>query len=57
MFYKTMFKKTTSNETCLNWCEQGISHCFSFNILDMDECKFNISDCDVNANCTNTFGS
>ena len=23
----------------------------------MDECKFNISDCDVNANCTNTFGS
>nr|XP_058971268.1 uromodulin-like [Pocillopora verrucosa] len=24
---------------------------------DMDECKFNISDCDVNANCTNTFGS
>ena len=25
MFYKTMFKKTTFNETCLNWCEQGIS--------------------------------
>nr|XP_058971157.1 uromodulin-like isoform X2 [Pocillopora verrucosa] len=24
---------------------------------DMDECKFNISDCDVNANCTNTYGS
>ncbi|XP_066022761.1 uromodulin-like [Pocillopora verrucosa] len=23
---------------------------------DMDECKFNISDCDVNANCTNTYG-
>ena len=23
----------------------------------MDKCKFNISDCDVNANCTNTFGS
>ena len=23
----------------------------------MDECKFNISDCDVNANCTNTHGS
>ena len=23
----------------------------------MDECKFNISDCDVNANCTNTYGS
>ena len=20
-----MFKKTTFNETCLNWCEQGIS--------------------------------
>ena len=25
MFYKTMFKKTTFNENCLNWCEQGIS--------------------------------
>ncbi|CAH3166057.1 unnamed protein product, partial [Pocillopora meandrina] len=34
-----------------------LSHCFSFNILDMDECKFNISDSDVNANCTNTYGS
>ena len=25
--------------------------------LDMDECKSDISDCDVNANCTNTYGS
>ena len=25
--------------------------------LDMDECKSDISDCDVNANCTNTDGS
>ena len=24
MFYKTIFKKTTFNETCLNWCELGI---------------------------------
>ncbi|XP_066022870.1 uromodulin-like [Pocillopora verrucosa] len=24
---------------------------------DMDECKYNISNCDVNANCTNTYGS
>ncbi|XP_066022865.1 uromodulin-like [Pocillopora verrucosa] len=24
---------------------------------DMDECKYNISDCDVNANCTNTYVS
>ena len=23
----------------------------------MDECKYNISDCDVNANCTNTYVS
>ena len=23
----------------------------------MDECKYNISNCDVNANCTNTYGS
>ena len=23
----------------------------------MDECKYNISDCDVNANCANTHGS
>ena len=23
----------------------------------MDECKYNISDCDVNANCTNTYSS
>ena len=23
----------------------------------MDECKSDISDCDVNANCTNTYGS
>ena len=23
----------------------------------MDECKYDISDCDVNANCTNTYGS
>ena len=34
-----------------------LTHYFSFNILDMDACKFNISDCDVNANCTNTYGS
>ena len=36
-----------------------LSSCFNLltYILDMDECKFNISDCDVNANCTNTFGS
>ena len=34
-----------------------LSHCFSFYILDMDECKLNISDCDVNANCSNTLGS
>ena len=23
----------------------------------MNECQYNISDCDVNANCTNTYGS
>ena len=34
-----------------------LSHCFSFYILDMDECKLNISNCHVNANCTNTYGS
>ena len=28
-----------------------------FTHFDMDECKFNISDSDVNANCTNTYGS
>ena len=33
------------------------SHCLHFKFLDMDECKYNINECDLNANCTNTYGS
>ena len=46
-------------------CLVSISSCLDYflifslllQFLDMDECKFDISDCDVNANCTNTDGS
>ena len=46
-------------------CLVSISSCLDYflifslllQFLDMDECKSDISDCDVNANCTNTDGS
>ena len=46
-------------------CLVSISFCLDYflifslllQFLDMDECKSDISDCDVNANCTNTDGS
>ena len=46
-------------------CLVSISFCLNYflifslllQFLDMDECKSDISDCDVNANCTNTDGS
>ena len=46
-------------------CLVSISSCLDYflifslllQFLDMDECKSDISDCDVNANCTNTEGS
>ena len=37
MFYNTMCKKTAFNETCLNWCKQGIT------LVELLECLKSIA--------------
>ena len=34
-----------------------LQYCLFYYILDIDECKENTDDCDVNADCNNTPGS
>ncbi|XP_066022856.1 fibrillin-1-like isoform X3 [Pocillopora verrucosa] len=52
-------KHTISGKYWLDPTGKGKAKLIYCNMVneDMDECKFNISDCDVNANCTNTYGS
>ncbi|CAH3141588.1 unnamed protein product [Pocillopora meandrina] len=45
----------------ITWGSSCLDYFLIFSLLlqflDMDECKSDISDCDVNANCTNMYGS